>query len=87
MAWNVAVEGVVGMIPFAGDVFDAAWKANQRNLRLLGIFARLVTRDAKPRYAAFMPRLWDYLDRCLSEPDLAPLNAWLDRHVPAEART
>ena len=35
MAWNVAVEGVVGMIPFAGDIFDAAWKANQRNVALL----------------------------------------------------
>ena len=35
MAWNVAVEGIVGMIPFAGDVFDAAWKANQRNVALL----------------------------------------------------
>ena len=29
MAFNVAVEGLVGLIPFAGDVFDAAWKANQ----------------------------------------------------------
>ena len=35
MAWNVAVEGIVGMIPFAGDIFDAAWKANQRNFALL----------------------------------------------------
>ena len=35
MAFNVALEGLVGMIPFAGDVFDAAWKANQRNVRLL----------------------------------------------------
>jgi hypothetical protein len=35
MAFNVAVEGLVGLIPFAGDVFDAAWKANQRNVRLL----------------------------------------------------
>jgi hypothetical protein len=35
MALNVAIEGVVGIIPFAGDVFDAAWKANQRNVRLL----------------------------------------------------
>ena len=35
MALNVAVEGIVGVIPFAGDVFDAAWKANQRNVRLL----------------------------------------------------
>lgn len=36
MAANVAVEGLVGMIPLAGDLFDAAWKANQRNARLLG---------------------------------------------------
>ena len=40
MAWNVAVEGVVGMIPFAGDVFDAAWKANQRNVALLEAHSR-----------------------------------------------
>jgi hypothetical protein len=36
MAFNIALEGVVGLIPLAGDVFDAAWKANQRNVRLLG---------------------------------------------------
>ena len=36
MALNVAIEGVIGAIPLAGDVFDAAWKANQRNVRLLG---------------------------------------------------
>ena len=35
MAWNVAIEGIVGMVPFVGDVFDAAWKANQRNYVLL----------------------------------------------------
>ena len=35
MVWNVAVEGVIGLIPFAGDIFDAAWKANQRNVVLL----------------------------------------------------
>jgi len=35
MTFNVAIEGLVGLIPFAGDVFDAAWKANQRNVRLL----------------------------------------------------
>ncbi len=35
MAFHVAVEGVVGIIPFAGDLFDAAFKANQRNVRLL----------------------------------------------------
>lgn len=35
MAFNVAVEGLAGLVPLAGDVFDAAWKANQRNVRLL----------------------------------------------------
>jgi hypothetical protein len=35
MALNVALEGLVGLVPLAGDVFDAAWKANQRNVRLL----------------------------------------------------
>ena len=54
--------------------------------RILGIFARLVTRDNKPRYAAFMPRLWGYLDRCLTDPEMAPLKTWMDRHVPQEAR-
>ena len=38
MAFNVAVEGLAGMIPFAGDVFDAAYKANQRNVRLLDAY-------------------------------------------------
>jgi hypothetical protein len=35
MAVNVAIEGIVGAVPIAGDIFDAAWKANQRNVRLL----------------------------------------------------
>ena len=35
MALNVAVDGLVGVVPFLGDAFDAAWKANQRNVRLL----------------------------------------------------
>ena len=35
MAMNVAVEGVVGIVPILGDLFDAAWKANVRNVRLL----------------------------------------------------
>lgn len=35
MAFNIGVEAVIGAIPLAGDVFDAAWKVNQRNVRLL----------------------------------------------------
>jgi aminoglycoside/choline kinase family phosphotransferase len=56
------------------------------NARILGLFARLVVRDHKPRYEAFMPRLWRYLDRCLADPAPPGLGAWLARHVPSEMR-
>src|SRR5689334_9309124 len=39
MAFNVAIEGVIGIVPVVGDVFDAAWKANQKNVRLLNAWA------------------------------------------------
>lgn len=39
MAFNVAVEGVIGIVPLFGDVFDAAWKANIRNVQLLDAWA------------------------------------------------
>ncbi|HEX8825555.1 MAG TPA: DUF4112 domain-containing protein [Archangium sp.] len=35
MVGNVALEALVGAVPFLGDVFDAAFKANVRNVRLL----------------------------------------------------
>jgi aminoglycoside/choline kinase family phosphotransferase len=55
-------------------------------VRILGLFARLVARDGKPRYRAFMPRLWAYLDRCLAEPAPAGLSAWLAAYIPLEVR-
>jgi hypothetical protein len=38
MVLNIAVEGFVGAIPGAGDIFDAAWKANRRNAALLNAY-------------------------------------------------
>lgn len=35
MGWNVLVESVIGVVPLAGDLFDAGWKANARNVALL----------------------------------------------------
>ena len=35
MAFNVAVDTVLGFIPFLGDIFDIGWKANLRNVQLL----------------------------------------------------
>ena len=52
--------------------------------RILFIFARQVASFKRPRYAAFMPRMWRYLDRCLEAPELAPLKAWFARNVVRE---
>ena len=35
MLGNVALDVIVGAIPILGDVFDVAWRANTRNVRLL----------------------------------------------------
>jgi hypothetical protein len=35
MVLNVIVDSLVGSIPMLGDLFDAAWKANARNLRMV----------------------------------------------------
>ena len=35
MLTNLAVDGVIGAVPVVGDVFDVAWRANRRNLRIL----------------------------------------------------
>ena len=54
--------------------------------RILGIFARLIARDAKPKYAAFMPRMWAHLNANLKAPGLEAVAAWMDRHVPEDVR-
>lgn len=35
MVLNVLIDAVFGMVPVIGDLFDFAWKANERNMRLL----------------------------------------------------
>lgn len=68
---------------FLGD-YRALAAANAA--RILGrVFARqaLLGRD---QYKAYMPRTWRYLERNLRDPQLAGLQRWFDRHVPAEAR-
>jgi aminoglycoside/choline kinase family phosphotransferase len=66
---------------------DYAALAALNEARILGVFARLIVRDGKPRYRPFMPRLWRALDRNLQNPALVDLKRWFDRHMPVEART
>ena len=35
MIFNVAIDTLTGFVPLIGDLFDFAWKANNRNLALL----------------------------------------------------
>ena len=35
MAFNIALDYLVGSIPFIGDAFDFVWKANQQNMDLI----------------------------------------------------
>lgn len=65
---------------------DYAGLAALNEARILGVFARLIVRDGKPRYSAFMPRMWAHLNANLKKPGLETVRAWFDAHVPAEIR-
>jgi hypothetical protein len=56
MAWNVALDTLVGEIPLLGDLFDAGFKANVRNLALLeGTVARPAeSQHANRRFVALL---------------------------------
>lgn len=51
----------------------------QRNLRILGIFARLIARDNKPRYRAFLPRTIRLIREDLGHPALGGLAVSVSR--------
>jgi aminoglycoside/choline kinase family phosphotransferase len=70
---------------------EAYWRdyvalAALNEARILGIFARLIARDGKPRYRQFMPRVWGHLNANLKQPGLEAVAGWFDRHVPQARR-
>jgi aminoglycoside/choline kinase family phosphotransferase len=66
---------------------EMAVMAAQRNAKIVGIFARLYTRDGKRRYLSYLPRVWGYLERDLGHPLLTDLKTWYDGLIPAARRT
>ena len=58
----------------------------QRASKVLGIFTRLHVRDGKPRYLAFLPRVWAHLERNLAALDSRELETWLDAVAPPARR-
>jgi len=85
---DVSPELEARMLAHYGPIDEAAYAllGAQRNTKILGIFTRLWKRDGKPRYLAFQPRMWTYLERDLAHPALAPVKAWFDAYVPADKR-
>ena len=67
------------------EAFRAAYAAlgAQRNMKIVGIFARLALRDRKPRYLQMIPRVWAHLGCDLAHPALASLQRWVTQNVPA----
>jgi aminoglycoside/choline kinase family phosphotransferase len=65
--------------------FDAAYHllGAQRNLRIIGVFARLCIRDGKAHYVDFIPRVWGLLQRDLDHPALAPIAPMLRASLPS----
>ncbi len=49
MLANIALDTVLGSVPFVGDIFDLVYKANMRNLRLVekGLEKRLRGGDSR----------------------------------------
>jgi len=69
---------------FADFYRDFEWMGAQRQLKVIGIFARLCHRDGKQRYLADIPRVLGYLRAtCRRYRELAPLARLLDSLAPA----
>lgn len=64
-------------LDFAARVLSA-----QRNLKILGIFARLTIRDGRKGYLDLLGRVWRNLHADLTTPGLAAIADVVARHIP-----
>lgn len=85
---RAALDHYIDVTMVDGDEYraDYAALAALNEARILGVFARLIARDSKPRYRRFMPRMWGHLEQNLKRPELTQVRVWFDRHVPREMR-
>ena len=61
---------------------DYAILALQRNAKILGIFARLASRDGKARYLDFLPRVEAHFHSDLRRAQAAPVLRFFKDHFP-----
>lgn len=67
------------------DAFVTAYNilGMQRNIKILGIFARLCIRDKKAHYVDLLPRVWGHLQENLKHASCAEMAIWFTQNVPA----
>ena len=79
--WEAARAAALPVAADFADFYrDFEWMGLQRQLKVLGIFARLHHRDGKDQYLADMPRVWAYARATAARyAALTPLARLLDR--------
>lgn len=77
-ARDACIQRYLDLTGFEEQALSAAMAAlgAQRNLRILGVFARLSMHYGKPGYVDLIPRVWGHLRRDLAHPGLAGVAKW-----------
>ncbi|MCH2094043.1 MAG: phosphotransferase [Rhodobacteraceae bacterium] len=86
-AAQAAIESYFGGDPTPDFGAALAVCGVQRNLRILGVFARLAQVAGKPRYIDLIPRVWSHLQTDLAHPAMHDLRAFLSRVLPVPTAT
>ncbi len=83
-AFDAAANAYLDATGGSRKLFDSrlAVLGTMNILRIMGIFARLVARDNKPRYDQFQPRLRGLLAQTLAHPDLAEAADFIKATAP-----
>jgi hypothetical protein len=82
---NAMIDRYLAQNPQDEDSFRAAYAilGVQRNLRIVGAFAKLCLELGKPRYIDLIPRVWEFVERNLAHPALEPAVAHIRSTLPA----
>lgn len=88
LAQNMITRYLDGRQDITRKDFLAAYSilGAQRNLRIVGTFARKAVRDKNSAYLKLLPRVWGYIEKDLKHPLLLPLKGWLDKVISPKVR-
>ncbi len=82
-AVQAAKKRYLSMIPeIKEDTFNTSYAilSAQRNLRIIGVFHKLVIAYKKPKYGTYFPRIWGHIESNLDNPLMAELKNWFIKY-------